>query len=69
MKNPVRKLPEPMFCEKGTTVNLEIAKGVTNRFKVKKSFKVHGYGEHKIIVTIPATLETLRGLGFISKVK
>lgn len=64
-----RLFDDPMICEKGQEVMLEIAEGLSKRFKVKKPFKIHGYGNHAIIVTIPATLETLRGLGFISKAK
>jgi len=42
-------------------------KEYSRRFKVKEPFVFHGFKDGKVYVTIPVTLETLRGLGFISK--
>jgi len=39
------------------------------RFKVKQPFVFHGFKNNKVYVTIPVTLDTLKGLGFISKKK
>lgn len=42
-------------------------KGYSRRFKVKQPFVFHGFHDSKVYVTIPISLEALRGLGFISK--
>ena len=39
------------------------------RFRVKKSFVFHGFKSNKVIVTIPVTLDTMKGLGFIGSIK
>lgn len=58
---------EPIIYLKDMAALIEIAKGVKTRFNVKKAFAFHGYRDYKIFVTIPVTLDTLKGLGFITK--
>lgn len=62
-------LTESILYEKGQTCTLRIAEGITRTFKVEKPFKLHGFHKGQIVVTVPLTLETLKGLGFISKLK
>ena len=58
---------EPIIYLKGMAASIRIAKDIETRFNVKKTFALQGYSDGKIIVTIPVTLDTLKGLGFITK--
>jgi hypothetical protein len=60
---------DPLIYTKGQTASLRINKSYSKEFKVKKSFAVHGFREGQLFVTIPVSIETLRGLGFVGKVK
>jgi len=67
----LREMPYPsaLFLEKGRVVNLCVG-GFIARFKVQKSFKLDGFiQKREMYVTIPVSLETLKGLGFISSLK
>lgn len=59
-------LSTEVIYHKGVTAQLSFD-GYTVRFKVKKPFVFHGFKDDKVYVTIPVTLDTLKGLGFISK--
>lgn len=56
---------EPLVYTKGETALLRLGK----EFKVKKAFAVHGFKDNQLFVTIPVTLDTLKGLGFIGKAR
>ena len=58
---------EPIIYLKGMAASIEIAKDFELKFNVKKTFALHGYRDYKIFVTIPVTLDTLKGLGFLTK--
>jgi len=60
---------EPLVYIKGQTASLKLGKDYSQTFKVKKSFAVHGFKDGQLIVTIPVTVDTLRGLGFVGKEK
>lgn len=60
---------EPLVCTKGETASLRLGKNYWKEFKVKKTFAVHGFNGNQLFVTIPATIDTLRGLGFVGKEK
>lgn len=60
---------EEIFYEPGESAQIRVGENFMRRFKVKKPFKVHGYRDGKVVVTLPLTLETLKGLGFISSLK
>jgi len=55
-----------ILYHEGDTAEI-IFKEYSRRFKVKEPFVFHGFKNGKVYVTIPVTLETLRGLGFITK--
>lgn len=59
----------PVVYAKGVTAQIHVGEGLKKRFKVKKSFIFHGSKGANVYVTIPITLDALKGLGFISKVK
>lgn len=61
--------PDGISYKEGETCRLKIADGLVCSFKVLKPFKVHGSSKDKLVVTVPLTLDTLKGLGFISKLK
>ena len=58
---------EPIIYLKGMAASIGIAKNIAMKFTVKKTFALQGYRDNKIIVAIPVTLDTLKGLGFITK--
>jgi hypothetical protein len=60
---------EPLVYTKGETASLRLGKNYSKEFKVKKPFAVHGFKGDQLFVTIPATIDTLRGLGFVGKEK
>lgn len=60
---------QPIVYSKGVIAQISSPSGFTQRFTVKEPFAFHGWTEHRVLVTIPVTLDTLKGLGFISKVK
>ena len=60
---------EPKIYSKGVIAAINVGKDYKETFKVKKTFALHGFAENRVYVTIPVTLETLKGLGFISKKK
>jgi len=60
---------EGIFYKKGQTAQITLADGLVRRFKVKKPFKLHGWKDGRVVVTIPINLGTLRGLGFIGSIK
>lgn len=62
-------IQDGIFYNPGQTAEIKTADGLSTRFRIKKAFTVHGFLEHKIVVTLPLTLETLKGLGFISSLK
>jgi len=57
---------EPIIYTKGMTATINF-RDYSQSFKVKKTFAFHGFKETRIFVTIPVTLDTLKGLGFITK--
>jgi hypothetical protein len=59
----------PLIYTKGETASLRLGKNYSKEFKVKKSFAIHGFKGDQLFVTIPATIDTLRGLGFVGKEK
>lgn len=60
---------EPLVYTKGQTASLRLGKDYSKTFKVNKSFAVHGFKDNQLFVTIPITIDTLRGLGFVGKEK
>ena len=59
-------LASEIFYRKGQTVELQVQQDLKKRVKIKKPFVFHGFKERQLYVTIPITLDTLKGLGFIS---
>jgi len=59
----------PIVYVKDTVAQINLGEGLRRRFKVRKSFVFHGSKGANVYVTIPITLDALKGLGFISKVK
>jgi len=57
-----------ILYEKGQIVQINFG-AYNRRFKVKRSFVLHGIKNGDVVVTIPASLGTLKGLGFIGSVK
>jgi len=57
-----------ILYEKGQTAQINFGH-YQRRFKVKRTFVFHGLKNGEVIVTIPATLGTLKGLGIIGSVK
>jgi hypothetical protein len=60
---------EPLVYTKGETASIRLGKNYSKMFKVKKAFAVHGFKDNQLFVTIPITIDTLRGLGFVGKEK
>lgn len=58
----------PIVYQKGTIAQIK-GEELTHTFQAEQTFAFHGMLDHKFIVTIPVSLETLRGLGFIKKPK
>jgi len=54
---------------KGQTAEISLGGAYKRKFIVKESFVFHGFRENKVLVTIPITLDTLKGLGFIKSLK
>lgn len=61
-------LSNVIVYHKGVTAQISFG-DYTVRFKVKKPFVFHGVKDGRVYVTVPVTLDTLKGLGFISKKK
>jgi hypothetical protein len=57
---------EPPIYTKGMTVTIQFG-DYRPTFKVKKMLVLHGVRGTNVLVTIPVTLDTLKGLGFITK--
>lgn len=58
----------PIVYQKGTIAQIK-GEELTYTFQAEETFAFHGMLDRKFIVTIPISLETLKGLGIIKKLK
>lgn len=58
----------PMVCQKGQITEIKVD-SLSYRFQATQTFAYHGMLDNQFVVTIPVSFETLRGLGFVKKLK